>query len=229
MHLDPPLGRVVERLVPEAACLEVRAQLAVDAREQVQVEARGHPFRVGVGRVQGRLVLLQVDADEQRAACADRAVDLPEEAQRLGGREVADGRAREESRLAPDRHPRERGQRERPRVVGADADDVQPGEAARELLRRGLERAERDVDRHVQPRLQRLDQDARLRLHAAAVLDQLRVGPDELHDVGDVAAQPGDPLEKEAVPQRRRRTNREVVAMLACKADLELGVLPHPH
>src|SRR5439155_3746651 len=36
VHLDPPLGRVVARLVTEAGGLEVRPQLAVHAREEIE-------------------------------------------------------------------------------------------------------------------------------------------------------------------------------------------------
>src|SRR2546425_13162005 len=35
MHLDPPLREIPERLVPEAAQIKIRAQLPVDARQQV--------------------------------------------------------------------------------------------------------------------------------------------------------------------------------------------------
>ena len=48
-------------------------------------------------------------------------------------------------------------------------------------------------------------------------------------DVGDVVAQPGDPLQQEAVPQRGMRADRQMVAIGARQADLELGVLPHAH
>ncbi len=38
-----------------------------------------------------------------------------------------------------------------------------------------------------------------------------------------------DPLEQKAVPERGRRADCEVVAVLAGEADLELRVLPHAH
>ena len=48
-------------------------------------------------------------------------------------------------------------------------------------------------------------------------------------DVGDVLAQPGYPPEQEAVPQRGMRADRQMVAIGAGEADLQLGVMPHPH
>src|SRR5260221_10790232 len=52
-------------------------------------------------------------------------------------------------------------------MVGADADDIEEGKAGRKLARRSTQRIERDVDRNVELRLQRLDQDAGLGLNAA--------------------------------------------------------------
>src|SRR5256885_11765339 len=40
MHLDAPLGEIPERLVPEAAQIKIRAQLPVDARQQIRSEER---------------------------------------------------------------------------------------------------------------------------------------------------------------------------------------------
>src|SRR2546430_9178251 len=40
MHFDPPVRVIPARLVPEAAQIKVRAQLPVDARQQIQIERR---------------------------------------------------------------------------------------------------------------------------------------------------------------------------------------------
>ena len=42
MHLDPPFHPVPACVVLEAAQIKVRAQFAVDARQQIQVERRRH-------------------------------------------------------------------------------------------------------------------------------------------------------------------------------------------
>src|SRR6185312_10868341 len=48
-------------------------------------------------------------------------------------------------------------------------------------------------------------------------------------DVGDVAAQPGDPSEQESVPERCQRADGQMVAVLACQPHLELCMLPDTH
>src|SRR5437870_8850888 len=59
VHLDAARSGVVEGIVREAPQVEVSAQLAIDAPEQVQVEGRGDALRVVVGGVQDVGVLLQ--------------------------------------------------------------------------------------------------------------------------------------------------------------------------
>ena len=54
----------VQRLVSPLREIEIGAQFAVDPREQIQVEGRGDPLGIVVGRLQHRLVLFQVDTDQ---------------------------------------------------------------------------------------------------------------------------------------------------------------------
>ena len=49
MHFDAAWRGVVARLVEERRGIEVRAELAVDAREQVSVERGGDAERIVVG------------------------------------------------------------------------------------------------------------------------------------------------------------------------------------
>ena len=70
VHLDAAEGGVVERLVTERAQVEIGAELAIDAREEVQVELRGDALRVVVGGVQPRRILLEIDPDQEPAARA---------------------------------------------------------------------------------------------------------------------------------------------------------------
>ncbi len=51
-HLDPLVLRVVERDVREGGRIEVGVQLAVDPRQDVQVEASGNTARIIVGAYQ---------------------------------------------------------------------------------------------------------------------------------------------------------------------------------
>src|SRR5262245_53645328 len=93
MHLDAAQLAVVESAMPERSEVEIGAQLAVDAREQVEVELRRHPARVVVGGMQARRVLLEVDADQQAAARAGHGAGVLQEGGRLERREIADGGA----------------------------------------------------------------------------------------------------------------------------------------
>ena len=71
MHLDPALRVVENRLVPEAVEIEIGAEFAVGAGQQVQVECGGHPGGVVVGRHQPRAILAKVDADDEAATARE--------------------------------------------------------------------------------------------------------------------------------------------------------------
>ena len=96
----------------EGAQVEVRAQLAVDARELVEVEGRGHAQRVVVGRFQHAARLPQVSAQEQGVSGREHAAQGAQEGARLFGVEVADVRAEKE--------------RERARSCGLSASALRP-------------------------------------------------------------------------------------------------------
>ncbi len=68
VHLDAALARVPDGAVGEGREVEVGAELAVDAHEQVLVERGRHAERVVVGEQQLALGLDEVGAEEQRVA-----------------------------------------------------------------------------------------------------------------------------------------------------------------
>ena len=68
MHLDSRLTLVVACLVGETRQIESAAQLAIDARQQIQIEGRGHAQRIVIGAQQGRSVFDQVGAQQQCVA-----------------------------------------------------------------------------------------------------------------------------------------------------------------
>src|SRR4029453_10917784 len=70
VHLDPALAAVPERAVIEGGDVEVGAELAVDAVQQVAVELGRDTERVVGGRLEDGARLAQVDADQERAAGA---------------------------------------------------------------------------------------------------------------------------------------------------------------
>src|SRR5262245_29291133 len=51
VHLDASEGRIVEGMMAKGVNVEVGAELAIDAHEQIEVELRGNALSVVVGRV----------------------------------------------------------------------------------------------------------------------------------------------------------------------------------
>ena len=95
VHLDARQGGVVQRFVAPVGQAQVAADQAVDVRQQVAVECGSHPKGVVVSGLQLNTVFNQINADEQSAAIKGAAgfMGLAQEAQRLGGGEVADAGA----------------------------------------------------------------------------------------------------------------------------------------
>ena len=74
MHLDASALGIIERMVAEACEVEVAAELAIDAGQQIEVEPRGDAGGVVIGGVENRRLLHQIDADDHgarrgRASC----------------------------------------------------------------------------------------------------------------------------------------------------------------
>jgi osmoprotectant transport system permease protein len=67
MHLDTARRGIVKRVVPEAIEAEIAVQLAIDARQQIEVEGRRYACAVVVRGVQDRRVLLEIGAQQQAA------------------------------------------------------------------------------------------------------------------------------------------------------------------
>ena len=100
----------------EAVEVETAAKLAIDAREQIEVESGGHALRVVIGGQEDRRRFLEIDADEEQAVLAQEPRCIGEEGGRLFMAEIADGRAGEEAELRTP--PRDRRQRHGAGKVG---------------------------------------------------------------------------------------------------------------
>src|SRR3954447_1734563 len=94
-HLDAALAGVPPGAVRKPVEIEIATELAVDAREQVLVERRGHAERVVVGSDKIRLRLHKIDTDDEEGALPQKTPGAGEELARLVRREVADGGAGE--------------------------------------------------------------------------------------------------------------------------------------
>ena len=173
MHLDAPGHRVVEGVVAEPVQVEVAAELAVDARQQVQIERRSHALGVVIGGVQDVRVFLQIDADQHGAARTDLAARHLEEGLGFVAPQVADRRAREvddATRVTPVGRDAERM-----REVGGDRNDAELRKLAAQARHGRAQCVGRYVDRHVDRRRERIDQESRLQALAAAVFEQRAV------------------------------------------------------
>ena len=98
MHLDATALTVVERPMAERVNIEVSRELAIDTREQVEVELRRYARGIVIGRVENVGVLDEIDANDKGCACAQHAPGMAQERCRILRLEVADGRAREKAR-----------------------------------------------------------------------------------------------------------------------------------
>src|SRR5262245_27085147 len=173
LDLDPALLLAPGGAVREAADVEAGVELAVQALQQVEREARRDAGRVVVGALEHLLRLAQVDADEERVAGRHLLANAGQEAGGLVAREVPDARAEPEDEL------RDRGLApnvgERGLELARERAHLERRVALEERERRRLEHAARDVDGEVAepavPAQPGLDQDPRLRRAPAPELE----------------------------------------------------------
>ena len=122
------LARVIGP-VAKGVEVEIPVQLAVDPRQQVEVERRADAAAIVVRGPDDRLVLVEVEADQQAASRSDQPGDRAQQPQCGRRSEVPDRRAREVD------HPTRRvgpglRQVEIAGEVVADRDDLERGKAA---------------------------------------------------------------------------------------------------
>src|SRR5262249_60904428 len=77
VDLDTAGFDLIGRAVAEGIAIELTAQLAVDARQQVLAEARGHTGGIVVGRLDDRALLAQIGAHEHAVAAGHAAPYAP--------------------------------------------------------------------------------------------------------------------------------------------------------
>src|SRR2546421_8183010 len=70
IKFDSSFGRIVGRIMLPVREIEIAAEFAVDAREQVFVELRGHAGAVVVSGLDNMSIFLEIDADQQTAVLA---------------------------------------------------------------------------------------------------------------------------------------------------------------
>src|SRR5450631_3725205 len=91
VHFDAVALAVVESVMLEGIELEIAAQLAIDANQQIEIEFGGDAVLVVIGGVENFGILDQVGADNQRCARAQDLRDVAQEGRRLMRLEIAYG------------------------------------------------------------------------------------------------------------------------------------------
>jgi hypothetical protein len=76
VHLDAAERLVVERAMAKRGEVEVAAELAVDARQEIEVERGGDAERIVVRRLEDVAALAQIGAEEQRVAGGERGAEV---------------------------------------------------------------------------------------------------------------------------------------------------------
>ena len=110
----------------KAGEVEIAAELAVDAHQHIEVEARGDAGGIVIGVIQHALVLFEVDADDHLRAFAEDLAGAAQEGAGFMRLEIAERRSREEADL---RHVCDRGrQGERRGEIRGHRIDVEAGE-----------------------------------------------------------------------------------------------------
>ncbi len=195
MHLDPTLHGIVEGVVAEGAEVERGVELAVQPREDVQIEVRRHTLGVVVRGVQQHGVLSEIGAKDYRAVRSTRGGDAREEPRGIFRVEVADRGPREESH-APraGESLRERNVLER-RVVRRHRMNGNFRVASPQFVRDALELRRGHIDGHVcggrRGSAHTVQYDAHLLRFPAPVLHEHRTRTDPGRDRACVFVQDG--------------------------------------
>ena len=190
----------VEKLIQ----IKVRAQLAIDPAQQVEIEFGCHAEEIVVGSFDRRHVLLEVDSDQQTAAIAAHATDATKHRDRLTGQEVADRRAWKVNRGMGRSPPRTR-QGEILRKIRADGQDLDSRIIAGQFASGLLQVFAGDVHGNVRRRIGQCVQEvSRFDAAAAPILDQHRAGADLRSHLG-----------RKLVHKRQFRTSQIVLVQLA--------------
>src|SRR6266446_5681027 len=67
IDLDPAFVRIVNRVMPPLSEIEIRSELAIRAREQIQIKLGGHTGAVVVSVFQDPSIFSQIDANQKPA------------------------------------------------------------------------------------------------------------------------------------------------------------------
>jgi hypothetical protein len=99
MHFDAAFVRIPERVMMESAFIEVGAEFAIDAREEIQVELCRDTGAIVIGRAQHVLILDEIGAKQECRVRAQQCARFAQKFQAALRTEIADRGSREETDL----------------------------------------------------------------------------------------------------------------------------------
>src|SRR5205085_2347303 len=171
IKFDASFGWVVGRVMLPVREIEITAEFAIDPREQVFVELRGHAGAVVVSRLENMSIFLEIDSDEQAAVLAG---EVGQSRQKLAGTirlEISNGRSRKINDAARRKFSRQR-QFERLEIISRHGQDLKRRKHFLKTRARFFELLFGTLDRHVNVRLaQFFEQDPRLSSRPGAETD----------------------------------------------------------
>ena len=175
VHLDARRLGIEEGPMGEGVEIEFSTEFVPHPHEQVAVESRRHPGRVVIGGVEHRLLLHEIDADDQGRADTEHPPEMGKQPRRLRRLEIADGRAGEEPGHRAIRQAGREG--EGPGEIRCHGGDREVREVPSQSLGLTQEEALRDVDGNVGGEVGPVHHEAPdLHGRAAAELDEVRLG-----------------------------------------------------
>src|SRR5215471_21826844 len=90
---------VIDRAMGEGGDIEIAAELAVDAHQHIEIEARRDARPVVIGVVEQALVLFEIGADDHLSALSQNVARAAQEAAGFMRLEISDRRSRKEADL----------------------------------------------------------------------------------------------------------------------------------
>ena len=145
VHFDAVRCLIEEGDVRELLEVEVGAEFAIDAREEVEIEGGGDTDRVVVGVNQGLNGLEHVGAEEERITWLENLAKIAEEVRAGGPIEVTDGAAEEEDEQMLARGPAGGDFAETVEIFAFEADDADAVDIAK-LAAKNSEGGRRNFD-----------------------------------------------------------------------------------
>src|SRR4029079_7432695 len=187
VHLDAMTLAIIDRAMHEGGNVEIAAEFAVDANQDVEIELRGDAGSIVIGVVKYALVLFEIDTDDHLRAFAQNLPRAAQERARLVRLEIAERRSRKEPDLG---HPFDLGgQGERRGEVGGNRINGEIGKILAQGVRLRVQEVAGNVDGDIGAEIAAFQQQADLGGCTGAEFHQRGTLGDDGRDLVAAAAQ----------------------------------------